>query len=121
MSEILINDTLLEELQIYRDYYICKHKGMSPNDYLFRHRYYNNPISRVQAFRIIKEVVDYYEISGRIACHSLRKTFGYQAWKQGVPTVLLVTIFNHSSFEITKRYLGIEQDERDEIFRNIKM
>lgn len=121
MSEILINDALLEELRIYQDYWITKNGELSPDGYLFCHRYYNKPISRVQAHRILKEVVDYYDISGRIACHSLRKTFGYQAWKQGVPTVLLVAIFNHSSFQITKRYLGIEQDERDDIFRNIKM
>jgi hypothetical protein len=28
-------------------------------------------------------------------------------------------IYQHSSFEITKRYLGIEQDERDSVFRNV--
>ena len=56
-----------------------------------------------------------------VSCHSLRKTFGYHAWKQGVPPVMLMKIFNHSSYQITIRYLCIEQDEKDEVFRNIAL
>ncbi len=29
-----------------------------------------------------------------------------------------MNIYNHSSYEITKRYLGIEQTEKDEVFLN---
>ena len=60
-------------------------------------------------------------IDFKFGLHSLRKTFGYHAWKQGASSALLVTIFNHSSFHITKRYLGIEQDDKDQIFKKIKL
>lgn len=30
-------------------------------------------------------------------------------------------IYNHSSFEITKRYLGIEQDDKDSVFLEINL
>ena len=50
-----------------------------------------------------------------------RSTFGYHAWKQGTPPALLMNIYNHSSYQITKRYLGIEQDDRDDVFKNISL
>ena len=72
-------------------------------------------------FRIVRQAARACGIEGVISCHSLRKTLGYHAWKQGVQPVMLMNIFNHSSFQITRRYLGIEQDDRDNIFRNIEI
>lgn len=79
----------------------------------------NLPLSRYQAFRVVKEAAEAANLSPHISPHSLRKTFGYHAWKQGVPPALLMSIYNHSSYQITKRYLCIEQDERDEVYRRI--
>ncbi len=90
--------------------------------YLFpsqKHR--NLPISRYQAFRIIKKAAIDTNLPDHVSCHSLRKTFGYHAWKNGTPPALLMDIFNHSSYQITKRYLCIEQDERDQVFFHINL
>lgn len=120
-TQIYMNSNLLEALDEYKKSREKKQITITPDTYLFPHSNKNIHITRSQAFRIIKEAADYYNLSGVISCHSLRKTFGYHAWKQGVPPVLLVTIFNHSSFHITKRYLGIEQDDRDDIFKKVKL
>lgn len=77
------------------------------------------PLSRSQAFRIIREAAEYAGIEDHISCHSLRKTFGYQAWKQGVHPVVLMDIYNHSSFRVTKRYLCIEQEDRDKVYLDV--
>ncbi|MCM1047018.1 MAG: tyrosine-type recombinase/integrase [Clostridiales bacterium] len=77
------------------------------------------PLSRTQAFRIVKEAAEYAGFEEHISCHSLRKTFGYQAWKQGVPPAVIMDIFNHSSYRITKRYLCIEQDDRDKVYLEV--
>ena len=79
------------------------------------------PISRVQAWRIIKLAANAVQITGRIACHSLRKTFGYFAWKAGTLPVMLMDIYNHSSFEITRRYLGIAQEDRDKVYLSMAL
>ena len=79
------------------------------------------PISRIQAWRIIKLAAETVQIAGRIACHSLRKTFGYFAWKSGTLPVMLMDIFNHSSFDITRRYLGIAQEDRDQVYLGMSL
>lgn len=88
-----------------------------PSDYIFtKNTNYSIPLCRSQAYRIIKRAAEESLHEQHISSHSLRKTFGYHAWKQGTPPALLMDIYNHSSYRITKRYLGIEQDERDSIF-----
>ena len=90
--------------------------------YIFSNNRKNDaPIGRVQAWRIVKEAVAAVEIAGRIAAHSLRKTFGFFAWKAGVLPVMLMDIYNHTSFETTKRYLGIAQEERDKIYLSMSL
>ena len=87
-------------------------------DYIFaNNRKEPMAISRVQAWRIIHAAALELGITGKIACHSLRKTWGYHAVKDDkVSLAVIVDIYNHSSYEITKRYLGISQDDRDEAY-----
>ena len=83
--------------------------------------YKRQPLSRYQAYRIVRKAAEAVGIEDVIRCHSLRKTFGYHAWKMGTPPALLMEIYNHSSFQITKHYLGIEQDDKDAVFRDIQL
>ena len=90
--------------------------------YIFKSRCGDNqPIGRIQAFKIIKNAAQELHIDGLITCHSLRKTFGYQAWKKGVPPAVIMSIYNHSSMEITKRYLSIDQDDKDAVFLELNL
>ena len=108
-TEILIDSALKNTINLY-----ISESGAAPHrGYLFTNRNLT-PITRVQAYRIIKSGGE--AVGLEISCHSLRKTFGYHAWKKGVPPVMLMKIYNHSSFEVTKRYLGIEQEDKDEVF-----
>ena len=111
---ITLNDEAIEALRLCLLY----KKG----DYIFASRKGNRPISRSQAWRIIRNAATAVGVDGTIACHSLRKTWGYQAWSnQAVSPVVIMKIYNHSSYEVTKRYLGIEQDELDKAYRAMKL
>ncbi|MDE7297493.1 MAG: tyrosine-type recombinase/integrase [Lachnospiraceae bacterium] len=92
-----------------------------PEDFVFYGKTPGTPLSRSQAFRIIKRAGSQLQLSRQISCHSLRKTFGYHAWAAGTSPALLMVIFNHSSFSITRRYLGIEQDDKDKVFLNLNL
>ena len=66
---------------------------------------------------ILKEVKRKYRLHvGNFSCHSLRKTFGRQVYTMNdnnaeLALVKLMELFNHSNVAITKRYLGLRQEE----------
>jgi integrase len=116
-SRIAINHSLKCDLSLY----MKSLPAISPKDYIFYGRLPDTHLSRSQAFRIVKQAGSTIPLSEHISCHSLRKTFGYHAWTAGVDPTMLMVIFNHSSFTITKRYLGIEQEDKDRIFLNLNL
>jgi len=60
-------------------------------------------------------------IKDKIGCHTLRKTFGYHARMRGTPIEKLQKIFNHSSPSITMRYIGITQEELDNVYLELNL
>ena len=66
---------------------------------------------------IFKEIKKRYRLKiNNFSCHSLRKTFGRQVYNMNnenseLALVKLMELFNHSSVAITKRYLGLRQEE----------
>ncbi len=116
-TRIALNDNLKEAFKMYMD----SLTNVSGKDYILAGKVQGTHLSRSQAFRVITHVADALNMENGISCHSLRKTFGYHAWKCGTPPAMLMEIYNHSSYEITKRYLGIEQDDRDEVFLKVNL
>ncbi len=96
---------------------------MDDDEYLFQSRKGNNScLSRIQAWRIINDAAKKVKIKDPIGTHSLRKSFGYHLYTKNKhnPRIILILqdIFNHSSSDITLRYIGISQDEKDSIVEN---
>lgn len=119
-SIIAVNGSLSGALTLLFEHMTDINGLPAAEDYLFTSKKISGcALSRYQAYRIIREAAKHSGIEGHISCHSLRKTFGYFAWKQGIPPAMLMNIYNHSSYQITKRYLCIEQEDRDEVFLKI--
>ena len=114
-QDIALNNSIVLALSM-----LFEEKKPGAEDFIFPGRG-GNALSRYQAFRIIKNAAQELSLGDHISCHSLRKTFGYHAYKMGISPALLMEIFNHSSYSTTKRYLGLNQDEKDEVFRKINL
>lgn len=90
--------------------------------YLFKSRKGDNKsISRVQAWQILNDSASIAGIKEDIGTHTLRKTFGYWSYKQGIDITLLQKIFNHSAPSITLKYIGITQDDIRNVYNNLNL
>ncbi|MDD4238044.1 MAG: site-specific integrase [Desulfotomaculaceae bacterium] len=91
------------------------------NQALFPSRKGGQPLSRVQAWEILNNAAMNVGINESIGTHSLRKTFGYHAFKAGYDITKIQKLLNHSSPAITLAYIGITQDELDEVYLTLNL
>lgn len=113
---------LTKELKNLIKFYL---KGKSSQLYLFESRTSINgvkrPISRVQAYRIINRACLKAGIKDTIGTHTLRKTFGYHFYQKTKDIALLQLILNHSTPNITMKYIGLNQDMIDNSLKNFSL
>lgn len=111
-KKIIINNQLKEDLKEFI-------KGKKDNEYLIRTtlkengEYLNKPISPTQAYRIIKDIQHKLKIKENLGTHSLRKTYGYNLYKENDIAVVQKSL-DHASQADTLRYIGVE----DEVVNN---
>lgn len=109
-QRIKIQPKLKEELNQYL-------QNLKDDEYLFQsQKGINQPIQRMQAYRIINDVARKVGIKDQIGCHTMRKTFGYHMYIHANKDITIVQKFlNHSSPSVTLRYIGITQDNMDDL------
>lgn len=98
-----------------------KTRNYIENEPLFKSRKNNGFLLRGQAYKIINNVAKSVGIKEKIGTHTLRKTFGYHAYNNGYDITLIQTLFNHSSPSVTLRYIGITQDELDDVYLSLDL
>lgn len=101
--------------------YLDSRTDIEPTQCLFPSRKGGTPITRQQAYRIMNDAARAVGIEDQIGTHTLRKTFGYHAYKQGIDITRLQYLLNHSSPAITLRYIGITQDELDDVYLTLNL
>lgn len=95
--------------------------GVRRGAFLIENPQTKKAISRIQAYRLIRAAADALHFQHRVSCHSLRKTFGYHAWKSGVSPAVIMEIYNHSSLAVTRRYLGVTQDDKNTAYMSLRL
>ena len=111
-TNIIINRAIKDAIKLFIE------KENIESEFMFSNKN-GEAMTRENAYYIIKNAGISIGLEHEISPHSLRKTFGYHAWKNGVPPAMLMELYNHSSYEVTKRYLGIDQDEKDTVYSKI--
>ena len=116
---IKIDEILKNELQEY----INTKKLFNSEKYLFFSRNGDNKkLSRQQAHNIIKiasKDLNFENINIKIASHSIRKTTAYHLYKKTNNIALVMYLLNHSSEQMTLRYLGITQENLNQELINL--
>lgn len=107
LKEVYLNHKVKQALQHY-----VESSKLTTEDFLFKSSKTDKPITRQQAYRIIHQAAVAIGIEGKIGTNSLRKTFGFHAYKRGIAISLLQKHFNHSTPSETLKYLGISKDEK---------
>lgn len=109
-KKIKLNHSIRQAIESY-----IKTQKLCMDSYLFPSRK-NGHIGRVQAYRVLKEASNAIGIQN-FGTHSLRKTWGYWTYQISRYNIgLIMDTFNHSSQGITLRYIGVSQDQKDELY-----
>ncbi len=84
---------------------------------IYSRQYVNKKLKRIK--------VKYKLNINNFSTHSLRKTFGRQVWKNNnyseKALILLSEVFNHSNMQVTKRYLGIKNQEISNVYEKLSL
>ncbi|MBA7531912.1 Tyrosine recombinase XerD [subsurface metagenome] len=114
---------LNDEARSALEYFLNKTKIYELDRYLFisDKTKINKPISRIRAWQLIQSWCREVGIKTRIGTHTLRKTMGYQMRIAGVAIEIIQEVLGHQSISMTKRYLGITDDEVTKAFKNFNL
>lgn len=96
-------------------------RNYKDNEPLFISRKNKGFLLRQQAYKILNNVAKDVGIKEKIGTHTLRKTFGYHAHKNGYDITIVQKILNHSSPSVTLRYIGITQDKLDDVYMSLDL
>ncbi len=115
IKDFPLSDTCKKAIQKYLDNIEYQ------SNWLFKSKKGDRPITRIQAYRIINRAARSINIKEAIGTHTLRKTFGYWAYKNGVDVTKIQKLLNHSAPSVTLAYLGITKDELDNVYITLNL
>jgi len=110
-KKIRLNRSAKEALE----YYFSKVEVRDGDEFLFKSLRSDQPLDRVRANYLVNKWTEDVGLQGKFGTHTLRKTWGYRARKIGIPIELIQEKLGHRSPAVTRRYIGVTQDEVNDI------
>ncbi len=112
---LVFNKEIFQAVQNYLQY-----ANPEPQHYLFKSRKGRNaPLTTYAITMMVKKWTSWINLDGNFGAHTLRKTWTYHQRKTfGVSWEILSKRLNHSTPSVTRRYLGIQDEEVEEILLN---
>lgn len=101
--------------------YLESRKGCSLNESLFPSRKGQGPIQRGQVCKILSKAAKMVGIKEPVGTQSLRKTFGYWAYRSGQDVSRIQMLFNHISPKLTLSYIGVTQEEMKDVYLSVNL
>lgn len=71
--------------------------------------------------RMVKKWCKDVGVKEKVGCRTLRKSFGYHLYHSGVSVEVIQKRFNHSSGNITLRYIGIDEEKVEYTLNNFNL
>lgn len=101
-------------------------KRPNPNELIFYNKKTRKPFTIQYINQMAKRWKEKYDLSiDHFSTHTFRKTFGryvYDTSKDKSEALILVnSILNHSTIDVTKVYIGLRQDEVNSVFNSINL
>ncbi len=94
---------------------------LMPQRPLFPSRKFGNALSRSQAHRILEKAFQKAGLNGKLATHSLRKTFAQRIYDASGDIFLVQELLGHKSVETTKEYLGVSYRKMQRVTQAIEL
>ena len=88
---------------------------------LFKSREGDKAISRTQAHRVLKEAFEKAGLNGKLATHSLRKTYAQRMYDVTDDIYLVKEALGHKSVDTTQQYLGISYKKFQKASESIEL
>lgn len=94
---------------------LAKDTVLTADDFVFKSRKGQRPISRVQYHRILKSIIQDRQLTGKIATHSMRKTFADRMYEKLNRDIFRTQkALGHKNINSTVQYLSFRESDIEE-------
>ena len=112
--EILLHDRVVNELEIYKQYWIDRYKKLpSSRDFLFVGRFgFTEPLTRQWGHKCWHKAVKSAKLRAGTSCHSPRRSLATRMHSKGIGLKTIASFTGHQSLDQLSTYISVDLKEK---------